>query len=81
MRHWSLNSASHPVLTQLARPSPSTESLSVLTHLFAGTGDCDGAVKGANGQPVKVPCSCPPDRATFMKVRAKQKHSSIQFSP
>ncbi|EIN12488.1 hypothetical protein PUNSTDRAFT_97244 [Punctularia strigosozonata HHB-11173 SS5] len=31
-----------------------------------GTGDCDGAVNGANGQPIKVPCSCPPDRQTFI---------------
>ncbi|KAH9031217.1 hypothetical protein EDB85DRAFT_1891203 [Lactarius pseudohatsudake] len=30
-----------------------------------GTGDCDGAVNGANGKPIKVPCSCPPDQATF----------------
>jgi len=33
-----------------------------------GTGDCDGAVKGANGQPIKVPCSCPPDRPTFINI-------------
>jgi hypothetical protein len=39
-------------------------------RLYTGTGDCDGAVKGANGQPIKVPCDCPPDRATFIKVRA-----------
>ncbi|ETW82142.1 hypothetical protein HETIRDRAFT_409706 [Heterobasidion irregulare TC 32-1] len=32
-----------------------------------GTGDCDGAVKGANGQPIKIPCACPPDRATFLQ--------------
>jgi len=32
-----------------------------------GTGDCDGAVNGANGQPIKVPCSCPPDRNTFIQ--------------
>ncbi|KAN0120838.1 hypothetical protein V8E52_004107, partial [Russula decolorans] len=32
-----------------------------------GTGDCDGAVNGTNGQPVKIPCSCPPDRATFVQ--------------
>jgi len=32
-----------------------------------GTGDCDGAVNGANSQPIKVPCDCPPDRATFIK--------------
>ncbi|KAL5482411.1 hypothetical protein ACEPAI_9005 [Sanghuangporus weigelae] len=31
-----------------------------------GTGDCDGAVNGANGQPIKVPCACPPDRTTFI---------------
>ncbi|KAH9171669.1 hypothetical protein EDB89DRAFT_2096710 [Lactarius sanguifluus] len=30
-----------------------------------GTGDCDGAVNGADGKPIKVPCSCPPDQATF----------------
>jgi hypothetical protein len=31
-----------------------------------GTGDCDGAVKGADGRPIKIPCSCPPDQATFI---------------
>ncbi|KAI0247593.1 hypothetical protein BJV78DRAFT_1133043 [Lactifluus subvellereus] len=31
-----------------------------------GTGDCDGAVKGSNGRPIKIPCSCPPDRQTFI---------------
>ncbi|EJC98492.1 uncharacterized protein FOMMEDRAFT_96837 [Fomitiporia mediterranea MF3/22] len=31
-----------------------------------GTGDCDGAVNGADGKPIKVPCSCPPDRTTFI---------------
>jgi hypothetical protein len=38
-------------------------------RLHAGTGDCDGAVEGANGQTIKVPCDCPPDRAAFIKVR------------
>ena len=33
-----------------------------------GTGDCDGAVNGADGKPIKVPCSCPPDQATFNQV-------------
>jgi len=33
-----------------------------------GTGDCDGAVKGSNGQPIKIPCDCPPDRATFINI-------------
>ncbi|KAL0951892.1 hypothetical protein HGRIS_008549 [Hohenbuehelia grisea] len=36
-----------------------------------GTGDCDGAVNGANGQPIKVPCACPPDRATFVAAMAR----------
>jgi hypothetical protein len=36
---------------------------------YVGSGDCDGAVNGANGQPIKVPCSCPPDRSTFINVR------------
>ncbi|KDQ62046.1 hypothetical protein JAAARDRAFT_189420 [Jaapia argillacea MUCL 33604] len=31
-----------------------------------GTGNCDGAVKGANGQPVQVPCACPPSEAEFI---------------
>jgi len=30
-----------------------------------GTGDCDG-IPGPNGQPIKIPCSCPPDRAAFI---------------
>lgn len=33
-----------------------------------GTGDCDGAVKGSNGAPIKVPCSCPPPRDIFIQV-------------
>jgi hypothetical protein len=28
----------------------------------ASAGDCDGAVNGPNGQPIKIPCACPPDR-------------------
>jgi len=32
-----------------------------------GTGDCDGAVLGSNGQPIKVPCACPPDRDSFIQ--------------
>ncbi|KAF9005475.1 hypothetical protein BDQ17DRAFT_1325024 [Cyathus striatus] len=31
-----------------------------------GTGDCDG-ITNAAGQVVKVPCSCPPDRDTFIQ--------------
>ncbi|KAL4249839.1 hypothetical protein ABKN59_006632 [Abortiporus biennis] len=29
-----------------------------------GTGNCEGIV--VNGQPAKIPCSCPPDRQTFI---------------
>ena len=32
-----------------------------------GTGDCDGAVDGANGQPIKIPCSCPPPQDVFIQ--------------
>lgn len=32
-----------------------------------GTGDCDGITNSA-GQVVKIPCSCPPDRTTFINV-------------
>ncbi|KAG6830011.1 hypothetical protein H0H87_009536 [Tephrocybe sp. NHM501043] len=31
-----------------------------------GTGDCDG-ITNAAGQVVKIPCSCPPDRETFLQ--------------
>jgi len=31
-----------------------------------GTGDCDGAVNGANGQPVKIPCTCPPPQEEYL---------------
>lgn len=31
-----------------------------------GTGDCDG-INGPNGQPIKIPCACPPDRASFIQ--------------
>lgn len=32
-----------------------------------GTGDCDG-IPNAQGVPIKIPCSCPPDRASFIAV-------------
>jgi hypothetical protein len=41
----------------------------LLIRFFLGTGDCDGAINGANGKPIKVPCSCPPDQATFNQVK------------
>jgi hypothetical protein len=34
-----------------------------------GSGDCDGAVNGADGKPIKVPCQCPPDNDTYVQVR------------
>ena len=40
-----------------------------LPYCEPGTGNCDGAVNGANGKPIEVPCSCPPDQATFNQVR------------
>ena len=33
-----------------------------------GTGDCDG-INGPNGQPIKIPCACPPPRDQFIAVR------------
>jgi len=32
-----------------------------------GTGDCDG-IPNAQGVPIKIPCTCPPDRETFINV-------------
>jgi len=31
-----------------------------------GHGNCDGAVNGADGKPILVPCACPPDQGTFI---------------
>ncbi|KAI0265544.1 hypothetical protein BC834DRAFT_164963 [Gloeopeniophorella convolvens] len=31
-----------------------------------GSGDCDGAVDGSDGLPVKIPCFCPPDQDTYI---------------
>ncbi|KAK7689899.1 hypothetical protein QCA50_006538 [Cerrena zonata] len=31
-----------------------------------GTGDCDGAVNGADGKPIKIPCACPPPQAQYI---------------
>ena len=34
-----------------------------------GTGDCDGAVDGADGKPNKIPCTCPPPQDVYLDVR------------
>lgn len=39
-----------------------------------GTGDCDGTTNDA-GQIVKIPCSCPPDRTTFIQVCSSLSHN------
>jgi len=36
-----------------------------------GTGDCDGAVNGADGKPIKVPCSCPPPQDVYLDSLVK----------
>jgi hypothetical protein len=33
-----------------------------------GTGDCDGAIDGADGKPIKIPCSCPPPQDEYISV-------------
>lgn len=33
-----------------------------------GTGDCDGAVNGADGKPIKVPCACPPAQDVYINA-------------
>ncbi|TFY82665.1 hypothetical protein EWM64_g1339 [Hericium alpestre] len=32
-----------------------------------GTGDCDGAVNGADGKPIKIPCACPPSEDEYIQ--------------
>jgi len=36
-----------------------------------GTGDCDGAVNGADGKPIKIPCSCPPPQDVYLDSLVK----------
>ena len=33
-----------------------------------GSGDCDGAVNGADGKPIKIPCGCPPPQDVYLDV-------------
>ena len=33
-----------------------------------GTGDCDGAVNGPDGRPIKIPCACPPPQDVYLDV-------------
>ena len=50
-------------ITQLAPPLGFTAGLNP-----TGSGDCDGAVNGSNGKPIKVPCSCPPAPDVYVAV-------------
>lgn len=36
-----------------------------------GTGDCDGAVNGPDGKPIKVPCTCPPSQDVYIASLTK----------
>ena len=65
-----------PASTSVSSPAPTSGGIDVaLVPEFGhaaglnptGTGDCDGITNNA-GQVVKVPCSCPPDRDTFVAV-------------
>lgn len=38
-------------------------------HAPLETGNCGGAVVGADGLPLQIPCSLPPDRALFIQAR------------
>ncbi|KAI0308651.1 hypothetical protein OF83DRAFT_1073167, partial [Amylostereum chailletii] len=54
---------------------PDNETIAMLTPDLGfmaglnpkGNGNCDGAVLDSSGQPVQVPCSCPPDRSPFVQ--------------
>jgi len=65
--------------TAAASPASTAVSNSVIASLApalgfqagvnpTGTGDCDGAVNGSNGQPIKVPCSCPPAQDVYISA-------------
>ena len=42
-----------------------------------GTGDCDGAIDGADGKPIKIPCDCPPTQDVYISVRSTQNISGL----
>lgn len=42
-----------------------------------GTGDCDGAVNGADGKPIKIPCSCPPQQQVYLDSLVKNVQAGI----
>jgi len=42
-----------------------------------GTGDCDGAVNGPDGRPIKVPCSCPPPQDVYLNALVKNVQAGI----
>ena len=52
----------------------------ILIHAgVLGTGDCDGAVNGTDGKPIKVPCTCPPSQQVFLAVRFTTPCSQMSF--
>lgn len=67
--------AASPAVTAAASGVPSASQIAALAPSLGfqsgvnpdGTGNCDGAVKGANGQPIKVPCSCPPSQDEYIQ--------------
>lgn len=42
-----------------------------------GTGDCDGAINGADGRPIKIPCSCPPAQDVYLDALVKNVQAGI----
>jgi len=66
-------------VTSVSSPASTAVSNSVIAALApslgfpsgvnpTGTGDCDGAVNGSNGKPIKVPCSCPPAQSAYIQA-------------
>ena len=41
-----------------------------------GTGDCDGAINGTDGKPIKIPCDCPPAQDVYISVCLAENTSS-----
>lgn len=70
--------ADTPVNTTPANGSPDSATITRLAPELGfesgvnptGTGDCDGAINGADGKPIKIPCSCPPAQDVYISVRS-----------
>ncbi|KAI0035225.1 hypothetical protein K488DRAFT_43823 [Vararia minispora EC-137] len=80
------SSAATPAVSSALIPPPPPSPISQLAPNLGfsaglnptGTGDCDGAVNGADGKPIKIPCACPPTQDVFIQAHSQHLVSDVQ---